>query len=234
MPAKTAMTASPRRWCGAPPDVAGGACRALLSPQVEADQGVLVARKQEPVGQRRIGANRACQNLRARERLEGVGRCRRHDELAALTKNHETIAGERHAFRRRNRSSLQRTLPVRNSTARKLWPNSWRPWNPYRTRCGARSSRSGSSALRPTPTAGVSVEPSSGTPRRRGRTRPTRRSESPTDERRRRIDRCRRSERARDVETARARLPDRDRRAPARVRKMATRRPAIVAPTGDE
>src|SRR5688572_15278428 len=31
-----------------------------------------------------------------------------------------------------NRSSLQRTFPVRSSTARRLCPNSWRPWKPYR------------------------------------------------------------------------------------------------------
>ena len=36
------------------------------------------------------------QYLRTGERLEAVGRCGRNDQLAALPKNHEPIAGKRH------------------------------------------------------------------------------------------------------------------------------------------
>ena len=51
--------------------------------------------------------------------------------VAALAQNHEPIAGERHRSRQKS-ILIPAYLPGPQFDCRKLWPNSWRPWNPYR------------------------------------------------------------------------------------------------------
>ena len=160
---KSATALSKTPWSCAASGTAAGGQRSPAStsfPQItEISVLVDVPRKKE--SSTRAGTRgRFHQDLRPRDRLEPSG------DAAAST---SSPFSRRITSRSRpvlpsgtERSSVQRTFPVRSSIARKLCPNSCRHWKPYKDPVAMNAGpRSGSIARHPTSTAGVSVEPSS-------------------------------------------------------------------------